>query len=113
VTRAIPATLSVTLFFAGAWSLGVLHGSAALPPQLLHGIELNRPATPPIDGTADTAWPHRPAPVAGEPADTGHRDLYGNDVSDAVATYSRDRAGSVYEEHSPQTEVPRLAPPTT
>ena len=38
-------------------------------------------------------------------------DHYGNDVVDAVATYSLDPAGTLYETHSPQTELPRLAPP--
>jgi hypothetical protein len=60
--------------------------------------------------------PHDPAAtpgvVAGE-ADTDNDtealvDLYGNDVSPAVATYSFDALGSLYEEHSPQTELPKL-----
>jgi hypothetical protein len=38
-------------------------------------------------------------------------DLYGNEVSDAIATYSLDPAGSLYELHSPQTELPRLGEP--
>ena len=38
-------------------------------------------------------------------------DRYGNEVSDAVATYTFDRAGSLYELHSPQTEIPRLGIP--
>jgi hypothetical protein len=38
-------------------------------------------------------------------------DLYGNDVTPAVATYSLDAAGSVYELHSPHTEIPRLGSP--
>ena len=38
-------------------------------------------------------------------------DLYGNEVTEAVAKYLLDSTGSVYEEHSPQTEVPRLAAP--
>jgi len=38
-------------------------------------------------------------------------DLYGNEVIDAVATYSLDPTGSLYERHSPQTELPRLASP--
>ena len=38
-------------------------------------------------------------------------DFYGNEVTDAVATYKLDAAGSLYELHSPQTEVPRLASP--
>ena len=40
-------------------------------------------------------------------------DLYGNEVTDAVAKYRFDASGSLYELHSPQTEVPRLAPPKT
>jgi len=38
-------------------------------------------------------------------------DLYGNDVSDAVATYKLDSDGSLYELHSPRTELPRLSSP--
>jgi hypothetical protein len=37
--------------------------------------------------------------------------LYGNEVSDAVATYTFDQSGSLYELHSPQTELPRLGIP--
>jgi hypothetical protein len=38
-------------------------------------------------------------------------DLYGNEVTAAVATYKIDSTGALYELHSPQTEVPQLAPP--
>jgi hypothetical protein len=41
----------------------------------------------------------------------GQRDLSGNDVTDAVATYRLGADGSLYESHSPQTEVPKLGPP--
>ena len=40
-------------------------------------------------------------------------DLYGNEINDAVAKYQYDATGSVYELHSPETEVPKLAPPKT
>jgi hypothetical protein len=40
-------------------------------------------------------------------------DLYGNEITDAVAKYQFDATGSLYELHSPQTEVPKLAPPKT
>jgi len=40
-------------------------------------------------------------------------DLYGNEVTDAVAKYQYDATGSLYELHSPETEVPKLAPPKT
>ena len=43
----------------------------------------------------------------------GPTDLFGNPVTDAVARYKFDATGSLYELHSPQTEVPRLRPPKT
>ncbi|HKB10814.1 MAG TPA: hypothetical protein VKD69_09170 [Vicinamibacterales bacterium] len=50
----------------------------------------------------------RHAPAADETATV---DLYGNEVSDAIATYTLDPTGSLYELHSPQTELPRLGTP--
>jgi hypothetical protein len=41
----------------------------------------------------------------------GAPDFYGNEVSEAVAKYKLDGDGSLYEVHSPQTELPRLASP--
>ena len=41
----------------------------------------------------------------------GTVDLYGNEVTEAVATYTLDPGGSLYEVHSPQTELPRLGSP--
>jgi hypothetical protein len=38
-------------------------------------------------------------------------DLLGNDVTDAVARYQIDATGSLYEVHSPQTEIPKLGSP--
>ena len=38
-------------------------------------------------------------------------DLRGNQITAAVATYKFDPTGVLYEEHSPQTEVPRLGAP--
>jgi len=38
-------------------------------------------------------------------------DAYGNEVTTAVAEYSLDGAGDLYELHSPQTELPRLGSP--
>lgn len=50
--------------------------------------------------------------VAPTPSDV-RTDLYGNDVSSAVAEYTLDPEGSLYEEHSPQTELPALGVPKT
>lgn len=38
-------------------------------------------------------------------------DAYGNEVTSAVAQYSLDPAGALYELHSPQIELPRLGSP--
>ena len=52
------------------------------------------------------------APADRPPVDEGAAvDLYGNEVTDAIATYGVDPAGSLYELHSPQTEFPRLGSP--
>jgi len=40
-------------------------------------------------------------------------DLYGNDVSDAVAEYTLDSTGSLYEVHSPHTGLFHLGSPKT
>jgi hypothetical protein len=44
-------------------------------------------------------------PVATEP----RIDIYGNEIHDAVGDYRVDPGGDVYENHAPDTEVPRLA----
>jgi hypothetical protein len=38
-------------------------------------------------------------------------DAYGNEVTSAVAEYSLDGSGDLYEQHSPQTELPHLGSP--
>ena len=38
-------------------------------------------------------------------------DLNGNEVRQAIARYKIDPMGALYEEHSPDTEVPRLGFP--
>jgi hypothetical protein len=41
----------------------------------------------------------------------GVRDRFGNEVSDAVAEFKLDGTGSLYEVHSPQTELAALPAP--
>jgi hypothetical protein len=52
-----------------------------------------------------------PAPPREDVTDEGVTDLYGNEITDAVARYRLDAEGSLYEQHSPRTELPRLGPP--
>ena len=49
----------------------------------------------------------------GEQSSEPRVDLYGNDVDAAVTDYRYDEASGLYESHSPDTEIPKLSPPTT
>jgi len=71
--------------------------SAAHRAEMLEGTTL-----PPV---------YQPVPREHADEGAGIPDLYGNEVSDAVARYKADGAGALYEVHSPQTEVPRLGSP--
>jgi hypothetical protein len=48
--------------------------------------------------------------MSNSPRDTS-LDFNGNEVRRAIARYKVDPLGAVYEEHSPDTEVPRLGSP--
>ena len=56
-----------------------------------------------------------PAPIACSPDDSNDAepavDVYGNDVSSAVAEYASDCADGSYEVHSPQTQLSHLSSP--
>ena len=96
-----PARLGLTgaiLFVAGGFLIA--HGSVTSTQSL------PKPAVA-VAATDATVTPHRRSA-----ADDGALvDLYGNEVTDAIATYSLDPGGSLYELHSPQTELPRLGSP--
>ena len=108
----------------GVWAalVPIMIGCARVAPELIapqHHISAARPAT---NSTAPSGnlLPSSTEPVpprsftsAREHEDDNETDLYGNDVSDAVAKYKLDSDGSLYELHSPQTQLPRLAPPKT
>jgi len=57
------------------------------------------------------ASPTRPPREAGDDAPR-RIDLRGNEIARPVARYRVDARGTLYEVHSPQTEVPRLKAPT-
>lgn len=93
-------------------------GSSMLANEIAEGIR-RPPAALPAPPAAPT---HRPAPIdrgrflLENSTEAGHEpavDLYGNEVSDAVATYSIEPGGEVVEEHSPRTQMARLASPTS
>jgi hypothetical protein len=51
------------------------------------------------------------AKASGDSAAEGDVDSYGNEVTPAVAEYSLDPAGALYELHAPQIEIPHLGSP--
>ena len=77
-------------------SPGVASPAAAAAPDILDARDVAAPRDE-LDDPAN----------GGE----GFTDLYGNEVTDAIATYTFDRSGSLYELHSPRTELPRLGIP--
>jgi len=84
---------------------------AVFTPQLVtvsQSAPLPATATTPVSDHIEL--PDNPADHDRDGED-GVRDMYGNDVASAVAKYSFDATGSLYEVHSPQTELPRLASP--
>ena len=85
---------------------------APLTPQLVT-------ATHPVHSAVEDVEPAAsidlfgvpPDPAEGEPNEDEATDMCGNRVSPAVATYQLDAAGTLYELHSPQTQLPRLESP--
>src|SRR4029434_10963001 len=95
--------------------LGV--GAAVLSLLLLgvgRGVWMARPsAQAPLSSVTRATAIIEPNAEPSRDHDFAHRrvDLFGNEVDDAVGDYRVDRAGDVYERHSPETEVAKLHPP--
>jgi hypothetical protein len=98
----------------------LLFGSSLLVPDLLfpqvtRGLRYEARTAPP--GASSSASLIDPGPVAGGETsavdnDAPQRlDVRGNEIARPVARYRVDERGSLYEVHSPETEVPRLKSP--
>jgi hypothetical protein len=111
VNRRPGVVLTVTLCACAGYTMAG-ERAADLRTRLLvpHPVTSRAPASP-VDPLR-SGWSTSTA-LPGEPPDRPVQDLYGNDVNDAVARYKFDAEGTVYEEHSPETEIPHLRPPTT
>jgi hypothetical protein len=106
--------LSLALLLLGGGLIGpglMLERATASAPQ--HSMRLKE--MPPIPSssasfidTGETAPSEAPLVLDDAPQ---RLDLRGNEISRPVARYRVDDSGTVYEEHSPQTEVPRLKQP--
>ena len=89
-------------------------GFAAVMPFVLGAALLtSRPVTVSLPADIREAIDAPLTPASDVDQEEDLTDLLGNTVSDAVARYKFDATGSLYELHSPQTEVPHLRPPKT
>ena len=105
VSRSEGVLLRKAFGFAVAGVMPFIAAAALLTPR---PVTVSLPADP--DDEAVFVAPEMPTDM--EPGDEA-RDLLGNPVTDAVARYKFDATGSLYELHSPQTEVLHLRPPKT
>jgi len=109
----------VALTVAGtAWVIACL----VLPPAVANWV-LPLPPSQPLLGTQLRPAFVPPAASRVPPSTLSDRDtavdadaprrldVYGNEIARPVAKYRVDDRGTLYEVHSPQTEVPRLASP--
>ena len=78
---------------------------SAFAPYFPDGETLEHPAVHAVKSRADVTREANQGDAADEV------DLFGNDVSPAIATYQLDADGSLYEAHSPQTMLAKLGPP--
>jgi len=86
--------------------------AALLTPQLVTATYSVHSAAEAVDSAASTDLFDIPLDaVEGEPNEDEVTDVFGNQVTPAVAAYQFDAAGSLYELHSPQTQLPRLGSP--
>jgi hypothetical protein len=92
--------MAIALVVAGAWSAGLSRRTVE---------EYAPPSTrtlPVLDDTNSSDASYNDADAE------SRRDLYGNEIVDAVGDYRIDVRGDVYERHSPTTEVTQLAAPS-
>jgi len=61
--------------------------------------------------SSDASGRSRRESGAPDPEAPRRLDMYGNEIARPVAKYRVDDRGTLYEVHSPQTEVPHLPPP--
>jgi len=104
--KALGLTIAAMMPFLMA---GAFLTSEAVQASL--GLRRDTPSASPVRPTRVNNYPLEPRSGAEDADDDAAVDLLGNPVNDAVAKYKFDAAGSLYELHSPQTELPRLKPP--
>jgi hypothetical protein len=109
------STAAGTAALVGLLALGA---TGQLPLGTFNALTAGGSRADSIDGGVRIVPPSATSLSPGDtPAEEGDgmskTDFEGDEVSPALATYGIDREGNLFEVHSPHTEVPRLAGPTT
>ena len=107
----VTATTRVALKFVFIATVAIAMTSPLLAPQTPtdRGTSTSTRVIPSsTERRLPYAQPDANAPGMDEESTT---DLYGNDVTAAVARYKLDATGSLYEAHSPQTQLAKLGSP--
>src|SRR5262245_14853659 len=89
------------------WICSLLLGRAVWSSTLTSGK--TQPET--VAASPAGRTPSVPRTRVGDPLPS-QPDLYGNEIDVAVAEYELDGHGALFELHSPETAVSRLAPPS-
>jgi hypothetical protein len=104
--------LSLALLFLGSLLVpGVMLERAASAPQTPVWLPQSSPipsSSASFNDSGATAPPDVPLVLDDAPQ---RLDLRGNEISRPLARYRVDDTGTLFEEHSPQTELPRLKQP--
>lgn len=109
--RIVRLTMTLTLLSLGAAFVGSGVSRITRPSDATDAGEIRLQADP-ATGAREIRLRPDPTTNARRPdLQVPSVDLFGNEVINAVATYKLDATGLLYEEHSPQTEIPRLAEP--
>jgi hypothetical protein len=93
--------LMILMTVAGGWTVG---GSR----HYVHGLAPSNTRTAPV--LDDTRYSEG---FGAQSAAPPRLDLYGNEIENAIGDYRIDIRGDIYERHSPDTEVTRLAAPSS
>ena len=110
--RVIGLTLLGTAWVVACLVLPPMVASWLMPPgpvAVARGSDLPIRFVPSASSEASGRSPFRW--TAPDPDVPRRLDVYGNEIARPVAKYRVDDRGTLYEVHSPQTEVPRLPPP--
>jgi len=89
----------------------LLAAGVLLTPQL---VTATHPVASNVDDLESAAATDLGLPFHAVESETNEdepTDVYGNRVTPAIATYQLDATGTLYELHSPRTQLPRLGSP--